>query len=209
VTQENASKALAALEDLLEKTRELRQALRDAIQSLPRAGSIQQPFHPLHRPASGDTPTKSQRIAMRWRDRLQSRNAALRDYFLFSGGERKLRLFPLAGYGELPNFGYGLTAEDCLKALEREWLLLEGEIAKREAAEAPAEPSLQQRSVVPPPVEKPEPLLTARQAAERLGLPLQRVYELARRNLLPVVRFGRQVRFHAGVLRDPSEGKIE
>jgi excisionase family DNA binding protein len=38
-------------------------------------------------------------------------------------------------------------------------------------------------------------LLFAEQVAEILGVRIDRVYELARRNEIPVVRLGRQVRF--------------
>ena len=43
-------------------------------------------------------------------------------------------------------------------------------------------------------------LLTTRQVAERLNLTLQRVYELARTQALPVVRIGRQVRVDPAAL---------
>ena len=37
-------------------------------------------------------------------------------------------------------------------------------------------------------------MLTMQEAAERLGVSLQRAYEMARCGLLPVVRMGRQIR---------------
>jgi hypothetical protein len=95
---------------------------------------------------------------MRWRDRLAARNAALRDYFVLSGQERTLRHFHLAGYGTRPNFGYGLTANECLRALAREQMLLDREIAKREAAGWPAEPGAPGPTAVAPQPERPEPL---------------------------------------------------
>jgi excisionase family DNA binding protein len=47
-----------------------------------------------------------------------------------------------------------------------------------------------------------EPLLTAAEVAEQTGLPLQRVWELCRRQLLPHVRVGRQVRVAPTALRN-------
>ena len=44
-------------------------------------------------------------------------------------------------------------------------------------------------------------LLTARQVAEDTGLPLARVYELAREGAMPCVRLGRAMRFDAEELR--------
>lgn len=45
-------------------------------------------------------------------------------------------------------------------------------------------------------------LLNARQVAERFGMPVERVYALARQGLLPAVRLGRQVRFSAAALEE-------
>lgn len=45
-------------------------------------------------------------------------------------------------------------------------------------------------------------LLTAREVADRFGVPVDRVYAMARQGLLPVVRLGRQVRFSAAALED-------
>lgn len=39
-------------------------------------------------------------------------------------------------------------------------------------------------------------LLTARQAAERLAVPLARLYELVREDRVPAVRIGRTIRVH-------------
>ena len=47
----------------------------------------------------------------------------------------------------------------------------------------------------------PEGLLAAPEVAKRLGVPLARVYELARTGTLPSVRFGRGVRFDPEALR--------
>ena len=44
-------------------------------------------------------------------------------------------------------------------------------------------------------------LLTVREVAELLRLRPARVYELARQELLPVVRVGRQIRVEEGALR--------
>ena len=43
-------------------------------------------------------------------------------------------------------------------------------------------------------------LLTAREAAEVLSVPLARLYELVRENRLPSVRIGRTVRVHPRAL---------
>jgi excisionase family DNA binding protein len=45
-------------------------------------------------------------------------------------------------------------------------------------------------------------LLTAKQTAELLQVALPRVYELARQNLIPCVRMGRQLRFDENALRE-------
>jgi excisionase family DNA binding protein len=45
-------------------------------------------------------------------------------------------------------------------------------------------------------------LLTAKQTAEILQVSPARVYALARLNLLPSVRLGRQIRFEDGALRE-------
>ncbi len=45
-------------------------------------------------------------------------------------------------------------------------------------------------------------LLTAKETAELLQVKLPRVYELARLNLIPAVRMGRQVRFNEDSLRE-------
>lgn len=45
-------------------------------------------------------------------------------------------------------------------------------------------------------------LLTAKQTAELLQVALPRVYELARLNLIPCVRMGRQIRFDENALRE-------
>ncbi|MEX2529836.1 MAG: helix-turn-helix domain-containing protein [Gemmatimonadota bacterium] len=45
-------------------------------------------------------------------------------------------------------------------------------------------------------------LLTAREVADQTGLPLQRVYEMARTGELPALRFGRAMRFNASELRE-------
>ncbi|MFL6213322.1 MAG: helix-turn-helix domain-containing protein [Blastocatellia bacterium] len=45
-------------------------------------------------------------------------------------------------------------------------------------------------------------LLTAKAIAEAWGLPLPRIYELARTGVIPSVRIGRQVRFPEDALRD-------
>ena len=44
-------------------------------------------------------------------------------------------------------------------------------------------------------------LLRAVEVAEELGVSVPRVYELARTGLIPSVRIGRQIRFHADQLR--------
>ena len=44
-------------------------------------------------------------------------------------------------------------------------------------------------------------LLTAREVAQ-MGLPLSRVYELARTGKLPVIRFGRAMRFDPNALAE-------
>lgn len=43
-------------------------------------------------------------------------------------------------------------------------------------------------------------LLTARELGERLRLPTARIYELAREDVLPHVRIGRQIRFEAAAV---------
>jgi excisionase family DNA binding protein len=43
-------------------------------------------------------------------------------------------------------------------------------------------------------------LLTMKDVAQRLGISLQRTYEMGRLGLLPVVRFGRQIRVEEGRL---------
>jgi excisionase family DNA binding protein len=59
------------------------------------------------------------------------------------------------------------------------------------------------RLTEPAPVEQGrEPLLTAVEVSERTGLPLQRVYELCRREMIPHVRVGRQVRVAPSALRE-------
>lgn len=45
-------------------------------------------------------------------------------------------------------------------------------------------------------------LLTAKQTAELLQVAVPRVYELARQNLIPCVRMGRQLRFDENALRE-------
>lgn len=49
-------------------------------------------------------------------------------------------------------------------------------------------------------------LLTMKEVAERLGIKLQRAYEMARLGLLPVVRLGRQIRVEEGRLVSWIEG---
>ena len=44
------------------------------------------------------------------------------------------------------------------------------------------------------------PLMKIPEVAEHLGVSVQRAYELARRNLIPAVRIGRQVRVDANKL---------
>jgi excisionase family DNA binding protein len=44
--------------------------------------------------------------------------------------------------------------------------------------------------------------LTAKEVSMLLQIPLARVYELARMNLIPTVRIGRQVRFNEEALRE-------
>lgn len=44
-------------------------------------------------------------------------------------------------------------------------------------------------------------LLTAQELSKQLGYPLDRIYELARRGEMPVVRLGRAVRFDPGAIR--------
>lgn len=46
--------------------------------------------------------------------------------------------------------------------------------------------------------------LTAREVSIAMQIPLARVYELARLNLIPSVRMGRQVRFNEDALREWS-----
>lgn len=45
-------------------------------------------------------------------------------------------------------------------------------------------------------------LLTAKEVSVALQIPLARVYELARQNLIPSVRLGRQIRFDENALRE-------
>ena len=45
-------------------------------------------------------------------------------------------------------------------------------------------------------------LLTAKETAMLLQVSLPRVYELARLNLIPAVRLGRQIRFNEEALRE-------
>lgn len=45
-------------------------------------------------------------------------------------------------------------------------------------------------------------LLTAREVADRTGIPLSRIYELVRLEKLPHVRLGRAVRFSAEAVRE-------
>lgn len=47
--------------------------------------------------------------------------------------------------------------------------------------------------------------LTADQVAQMLNIPKFRVYELCRKNLIPHVRLGRQVRFMESSLREWAE----
>ncbi len=208
--------SVQALDFLLQETTSLLEQLRGAVQTYPRAGSVHHPFHPSYRPEPEQKPTKSQQLAIKWRDRLEARNAVLRDYFVLRDRGDVLQRYPLAGCGSAPNFGCSLTAQDCIEALQRELFLLTGELNARhsetEAAlfqedgcrsDEQAEKVQRGRdggldTILEPAgvtEEHEEPLLTARQAAEKLGLPLQRVYELARMKVLAAVRFGRQVRF--------------
>lgn len=210
-----------ALELLIERTQELAEQLRRAMREYPRAEAVRHPFHSAFRPKPGERPKRSQWLLMKWRNQLEARNNVLRDHFILQDRANVLNRYPLAGYGSLPNFGYGLTAADCTAAFERELLLLSGEIeARRSETEAPfaketGAPGHGQAQMVgggdgAGPRKSTEetdvlgrdegPLLTAREVAERLGLPLQRVYELARKDCLPVIRFGRQVRFDPGVI---------
>jgi excisionase family DNA binding protein len=45
-------------------------------------------------------------------------------------------------------------------------------------------------------------LLTAKEVSVAMRIPLARVYELARQNLMPCVRMGRQIRFDENALRE-------
>lgn len=45
-------------------------------------------------------------------------------------------------------------------------------------------------------------LLSARQAAERLGISTRKLWELSNRREIPVIRIGRAVRYSADDLRD-------
>lgn len=45
-------------------------------------------------------------------------------------------------------------------------------------------------------------LIDARQVAEQFGMPVRRVYALAREGLIPSVRLGRQVRFPVTALEE-------
>lgn len=49
-------------------------------------------------------------------------------------------------------------------------------------------------------------LLAMQEVAERLGVSLQRVYEMGRLGLLPLVRLGRQIRIEEGQLTSWVEG---
>ena len=53
--------------------------------------------------------------------------------------------------------------------------------------------------------------LTAKEVSMLLQIPLARVYELARLNVIPTVRMGRQVRFNEDALREWASrgGSIE
>ena len=53
--------------------------------------------------------------------------------------------------------------------------------------------------------------LTAKEVSMLLQIPLARVYELARQNLIPAVRMGRQVRFDETALREWAAhgGRVE
>ena len=44
-------------------------------------------------------------------------------------------------------------------------------------------------------------LLTAHEVADQTGLPLSRIYELAREEILPSIRLGRAMRFDGATLR--------
>jgi excisionase family DNA binding protein len=45
-------------------------------------------------------------------------------------------------------------------------------------------------------------LITAKEVAAAMQIPLARVYELTRQNLIPCVRVGRQIRFDEDALRN-------
>jgi excisionase family DNA binding protein len=201
--------SIEELTSLLRATEELVQRLRMALQSFPKADSVHRPFHSSFRAEPGEKLKRSQRLAVSWRDGLQTRNTALRDYFVLQNRQQALELFPLSSYGATPNFGYSLTASDCIEKLEREVLLLEDELSQRQSV-GPAQADATETNPAEPGADTPSegdelerrPLVTARVAAERLGLTLQRVYELARTKQLPAVRFGKQVRFDPAVLED-------
>lgn len=131
-----------------------------------------------------------------------SRNSVLRDHYDLLDRGNELDRYPFAGFGSVPNFGYRLAADDCVDTLERELFLLRGELKRRAANESPkdavraaqfSEPGTSQAGSER--TTDVSSLITARKAAEVLGLPLQRVYELARTGVLPAVRLGRQLRF--------------
>lgn len=101
-----------AVRFLIAETQELVNQFRDAIERFPRANSIYRPFHPSYRPDIGAKSTRSQKAAIRWRQRLTSRNSVLSDYYDLLDRGNELNRYPLAGFGPVPNFGYRLTADD-------------------------------------------------------------------------------------------------
>ena len=127
---------------LLDETRRLDLGLRTAMQDYPKADGVRIPFHSAHRLDVGLVPSPEQLAMIKWREQLQNRNESLRTFFLVRGTEGHIRLFPLAGFGAVPNFGYGFTATDCIAFLAKEVDALEQIRAVSQKPRASLQPDL-------------------------------------------------------------------
>jgi hypothetical protein len=132
--------------EFIESTEALKSDLGVALQTYPQENCVRLPFHSAHRADAGETPSKPQQALIPWRHRLADRNQRLRAYFSFLGRADLIDLFPLAGFGHEINFGYEITAELCLKLLDREIDLLQRE--RRRVATPPAETPMP--NLIPP-----------------------------------------------------------
>lgn len=162
------------LAEVRQATLALRQALNEAIEQHGSDLAVRLPFHPSYRPAPGETPSEPQAVMIRWRKALAQRNEALLEWLTWNGEARLSQLLPLVGYGNVPNFKTILDSQSALEMLDRE----AGVLAKL---------------TKPSPV--PQQLMTAEEVAQRTGLTKSRVYDLARRKQIPVIRLGRLMRF--------------